>query len=98
MKKTKGRPAMSCFLMNEQGEVMLEMHSGLRLDTDMRLEINEAAQTAVLKSADGGRFEIEFVHEELMFPLKKNRYLFVVERNNQFYALKSKLAKVVFVG
>ena len=54
------------------------------------------AQSAVLRSA-AESFAIDFVHEELMLPLKRNRYLFVVERNNQFYAMNSKLAKVVFV-
>lgn len=88
---------MGCFLLNEFGEVMLELKSGLRFCADMRLEVNEESQSAVLKS-DGGSFKIDFVHPELMLPLKKNRYLFVVERNNQFYATNSKLAKVVFVG
>lgn len=90
--------AMGCFLLNERGEVLLEMSSGLRLAADMQLEVDEYAGTAVLKSSDGGRYDIGFVHKELMFPLKKNRYLFVVERNNQFYAMNSTLAKVVFVN
>lgn len=88
---------MGCFLLNELGEVLLELKSGLRFCTDMRLEVNEANQSAELKS-DGDSFKIDFVHPELMLPLKQNRYLFVIERNNQFYAINSKLAKVVFVG
>jgi len=88
---------MGCFLLNELGEVLLEIQSGLSFDTDLCLEVNEKKQTATLKS-EQAEFNIEFVHEALMYPLKLNRYLFVVERNNKFYALKSKLAKVVFVG
>ncbi len=88
---------MGCFLLNELGEVLLEIASGLDFCADLRLEINEEKHSAVLKSEDN-TFPIGFVHEELMLPLKKNRYLFVVERNNQFFALKSKLAKVVFTG
>lgn len=89
---------MGSFLLNERGEVLLEVKSGLYFgqDADIKLEVNEAMQSAVLKSGDGC-FEIEFVHEALMLPLKQNRYLFVVERNNEFYAIKSKLAKVVFI-
>ncbi len=89
---------MGCFLLNERGEVMLEMSSGLHFDADMRLEVNEDMRTAVLRNSDGGYYNIDFVHEELMFPLKKNRYLFVVERNNQFYVMNSTLVKVVFVN
>lgn len=88
---------MGCFLLNELGEVLLELASGLDFRSDLRLEIDEAAQSAVLKS-DTGCFTVGFVHEELLLPLKRNRYLFVVERNNQFYTMKSKLAKVVFTG
>ncbi len=88
---------MGCFLLNEFGEVLLELKSGLRFSPDMRLEVNEEKQSAELKSADAS-FKIDFVHPELMLPLKQNRYLFVVERNNQFYALNTQLAKVVFVG
>lgn len=88
---------MGCFLLNELGEVLLELKSGLRFCADMRLEVNEENQSAELKS-DGCSFKIDFVHPELMLPLKQNRYLFVIERNNQFYAINSKLAKVVFVG
>ncbi len=88
---------MGCFLLNEFGEVLLELKSGLRFCPDMRLEVNEETQSAELKSADSS-FKIDFVHPELMLPLKQNRYLFVVERNNQFYALNTQLAKVVFVG
>ncbi len=88
---------MGCFLLNELGEVLLELKSSLRFCADMRLEVNEANQSAELKSADSS-FKIDFVHPELMLPLKQNRYLFVVERNNQFYAMNTQLAKVVFVG
>ena len=88
---------MGSFLLNEMGEVLLENKSGLDFKDDLCLEVNETAQTAVLRS-DHGEIAIDFVHEELMYPLKMRRYLFVVERNNQFYAIKSRLAKVVFVG
>lgn len=88
---------MGCFLMNDLGEVLLELASGLNFQADLRLEIDETAQLAVLKS-DNESFKIGFVHEDLILPLKRNRYLFVVERNNQFYAMKSQLAKVVFTG
>jgi hypothetical protein len=62
----------------------------------VRLEVNENQQTAVLKS-DNSEIKIDYVHEALMLPLKMHRYLFVVERNNQFIAMKSLLAKVIFV-
>ncbi|MCM1323849.1 MAG: hypothetical protein NC218_06775 [Acetobacter sp.] len=88
---------MGCFLLNELGEVLLELASGLDFRSDLRLEIDEEAQSAVLKS-ENGSFTVGFVHRDLLLPLKKNRYLFVVERNNQFYAMKTKLAKVVFTG
>lgn len=88
---------MGCFLMNELGEVLLELASGLNFQADLRLEIDEVEQLATLKS-DKESFKVGFVHEDLLLPLKRNRYLFVVERNNQFYIMKSKLAKVVFTG
>lgn len=88
---------MGSFLLNEFGEVLLEVKSGLDFCFDVCLEVNEEKQSAVLKSA-GKSFVIEFVHQDLILPLKRNRYLFVVERNNQFYAINSKLAKVVFVN
>ncbi len=88
---------MGSFLLNEAGEVLLEIKSGLDFHFDIRLEVDEEKQSAVLKSADES-FAIDFVHPDLILPLKKNRYLFVVERNNQFYAINSKLAKVVFIN
>lgn len=87
---------MGCFLLNELGEVLLELKSGLNFGEDVRLEVNEVSHSAVLRS-DGKSFTIDFVHNDLILPLKRNRYLFVVERNNSFYALHSRLAKVVFV-
>ena len=87
---------MGNFLLNELGEVLLEIQSHLDFSADMCLEVHEGAQTAVLKSADK-KFDIDYIHQELFLPLKTHRYLFVVERNNQFYALKSRLAKVIFV-
>jgi hypothetical protein len=87
---------MGNFLLNELGEVLLEIQSHLDFGADMCLEVNENSQTAILKSLDK-KFNIDFVHPELIMPLKSHRYLFVVERNNQFYAIKSRLAKVVFV-
>lgn len=87
---------MGCFLLNELGEVLLEVMSGLDFQADLCLEVNEKAQTAVLKSLQK-TFNIEFVHPELMLPLKMKRYLFVVERNSLFYATKSRMAKVIFV-
>ncbi len=88
---------MGCFLLNELGEVLLELKSNFRLCADTRLEIDEKSMSAELKSGECS-VKIDFVHPELLLPLKQNRYLFVVERNNQFYALNTKLAKVVFVG
>lgn len=61
---------MGCFLLNELGEVLLEIKSGLGFGADMRLEVNESAQSAVLRSA-AESFAIDFVHEELMLPLKE---------------------------
>ena len=88
---------MGSFLLNDMGEVLLELNVKMNFDIDMLLEINEEKNEAVLKNA-GESFLIGFVHPELIIPLKQNRYLFVVEHNNQFYALNSKLAKVVFVN
>jgi len=88
---------MGNFLLNDFGEVLLEINAKMIFSEDLCLEINEAEKKAVLKNA-GNEFMISYVHEELMVPLKQNRYLFVVERNNQYYALNSKLAKVVFVN
>lgn len=88
---------MGCFLLNELGEVLLELASGLDFRADLRLEIDENEHEAFLRS-DKQSFKVGFVHEDLLLPLKRNRYLFVVERNNQFYVMKSKLAKVVFIG
>jgi len=88
---------MGSFLLNEFGEVLLEVPAKLDFGLDLRLEINEAAQTAVLKNQQQS-FEIDFVHPELMLPLKQNRYLVVVERRHSFYAGKSLLTKVVFVN
>ena len=87
---------MGNFLLNELGEVLLEVQSHLEFGADMCLEVHETSHTAILKSL-GKMFNIDFVHQDLMMPLKSHRYLFVVERNNQFYATKSQLAKVVFV-
>lgn len=87
---------MGVFLLNDFGEVLLEIASGFGFQQDILLEVNEVSQSAVLKS-ENNSFKIDYVHHELMLPLKRNRYLFVVERNNQFYAINSKLAKVVFV-
>jgi hypothetical protein len=88
---------MGVFLLNDLGEVLLEIASGLNMNKDLCLEVNEQEQSALLKNKDQS-FKIDYVHEELMLPLKKNRYLFVVERNNQFYAINSTLAKVVFTS
>ena len=88
---------MCNFLLNDFGEVVLEINAKINLTEDMCLEINEIEKKAILKNA-GNEFMIEYVHDELMVPLKQNRYLFVVERNNQYYALNSKLAKVIFIN
>lgn len=88
---------MGCFLLNEMGEVLLELISGLDFNVDIRLEINEGEQSAVLKSGEKS-VEVGFVHDDLMLALKMRRYLFVAERNNAFFHTNSKLAKVVFVG
>lgn len=86
---------MGCFLLNEFGDVMLEVASGLDFQKDWVLEIKENEQLAVLQS-ENGYFEVGFVHKELIAPLKKKRYIFVVERNDQFYATYHKLTKLVF--
>lgn len=44
---------MGCFLLNELGEVLLEIKSGLGFGADMRLEVNESAQSAVLLQCCG---------------------------------------------
>ena len=88
---------MGCFLLNELGEVLLEVMSGLDFRSNLCLEVDEKAQTAVLKNKDKS-YKIDFVHEELMLPLKMNKYLYVVEQNNLFSATKSALAKVRFIG
>ena len=88
---------MGSFLLNEFGEVLLEVQSGLSFDEDIFLEVDEKEQTALLRSQHQ-KFPIDYVHKALMLPLKMHRYLFVVERNNHFFATNSKIAKVVFVG
>ena len=97
MNHIKKENTMGNFLLNEFGEVLLEVQSGLSFDDDICLEVDEQEQTALLRSKNE-KFPIDYVHKALMLPLKMHRYLFVVERNNQFYAIKSELAKVVFVG
>ncbi|MBR5154501.1 MAG: hypothetical protein IKW58_02115 [Alphaproteobacteria bacterium] len=88
---------MGTFLLNDIGEVLLELNFRMSLDVDLSLEIDELNKEAILKNAEE-KIKIGYVHPELIIPLKQNRYLFVVERNNQFYALNSKLCKVVFVN
>lgn len=88
---------MGVFLLNDLGEVLLEIASGLDIKKDLCLEVNEQEKSALLKNEEQS-FKIDYIHDELILPLKKNRYLFVVERNNQFYAINSALAKVVFVN
>ncbi|MBQ8751108.1 MAG: hypothetical protein IJZ30_05685 [Alphaproteobacteria bacterium] len=88
---------MGSFLLNDMGEVLLELNVKMDFDVDLLLEVNEGKHKAILKNAEQS-FVIDFIHPELIVPLKQNRYLFVVERNNQFYAINSKLAKVVFVN
>jgi len=87
---------MGTFLLNDIGEVLLEIKAKLDMSSDITLEVDEVKEIAFLKS-DEKKIKVGYVHPELIFPLKQNRYLFVVARNNQFYALNSKLCKVVFV-
>ena len=43
---------MGNFLLNELGEVLLEIQSHLDFGADMCLEVSENSQTAILKSLD----------------------------------------------
>lgn len=88
---------MGVFLLNDLGEVLLEISSGLNMNKDLCLEVNEQEHNAILKDKEQS-IKIDYIHEELMLPLKQNRYLFVIERNNQFYAKNSTLAKVIFIN
>ena len=88
---------MGTFLLNDVGEVLLEIKTKLDIGVDATLEVDEVKETAFLISNEK-KIKVGYVHPELIFPLKQNRYLFVVERNNQYYALNSKLAKVIFIN
>ncbi len=87
---------MSAFLLNDNGELLLEISDNISFGDSLFLEINQAHHEALLIN-EQQKIKVGYVHPEVMFFLKKNRYLFVVERTNQFYALNSKLAKVMFV-
>ena len=87
---------MGTFLLNDIGEVLLEIKTKLDIGVDATLEIDEAKEIAFLVSNEK-KIKVGYVHPELIVPLKQNRYLFVVARNNQFYALNSRLCRVVFV-
>ena len=87
---------MGTFLLNDIGEVLLEIKTKLDIGVDATLEIDEDKEIAFLVSNEK-KIKVGYVHPELIVPLKQNRYLFVVARNNQFYALNSRLCRVVFV-
>lgn len=87
---------MGTFLLNDIGEVLLEIKTKLDIGVDATLEIDEDKEIAFLVSNEK-KIKVGYVHPELIVPLKQNRYLFVVTRNNQFYALNSRLCRVVFV-
>ena len=88
---------MGSFLLNDFGEVLLELNTKLMMCSDMCVEVDELHSEAKLKS-DKQDIVIGYVHPELIFPLKQNRYLFVVEGGKNFYMRKGQLAKVVFVN
>ena len=88
---------MGSFLLNDFGEVLLELNTKLMACSDMCLEVDELQNEAKLKS-EKQDIVIGRVQQELIFPLKQNRYLFVVEGGKHFYMHKSQLAKVVFVN
>lgn len=88
---------MGTFLLNDIGEVLLEFQSKVFFGEDLLLEIDEQKEEAFLKD-DLHRIKVGYIHPEVIIPLKQNRYLFVVNRNNQFYVLDSRLCKVVFVN
>ncbi|MBR5598647.1 MAG: hypothetical protein IKW39_01255 [Alphaproteobacteria bacterium] len=87
---------MGTFLLNDLGEVLLELDSKVDFGMDLTLEVDELCEEAFLTSGDN-KIKIGYIHPELVIPLKQNRYLFVVARNNQFYAINSRLCKVVFI-
>ena len=87
---------MGTFLLNDIGEVLLEIKTKLEIGVDATLEIDEDKEIAFLVSNEK-KIKVGYVHPELIVPLKQNRYLFVVARSNQFYALNSRLCRVVFV-
>ena len=88
-------PNMGSFILNDFGEVMLELNTKLITCIDMRVEVDERKNEATLKSKEQD-IVIGYIHPELIFSLKQNRYLFVVEGNKSFYARRGQLAKVVF--
>ena len=87
---------MGVFLLNDNGELLLEINDRISFGDSLFLEINQARSEALLVN-ENQKIKVGYVHPEVMLFLKKNRYLFVVERTNQFYALNSKLANVMFV-
>ena len=81
---------MGTFLLNDIGEVLLELNFKMNFGLDLSLEIDEYKKEAFLKNEEK-KIKVGYIHPELIVPLKQNRYLFVVDRNNQFYAINSKL-------
>jgi len=88
---------MGSFLLNDFGEVLLELNTKLICCSDMCIEVDELHNEAKLKSSMQD-IVIGYVHPELLFPLKQNRYLFIVESSKSFFARRGQLAKVVFVN
>ena len=87
---------MSAFLLNNAGELLLEINDTISFDGSLCLEVNPEYSEAILRNRDE-KINIGYVHPEVLLFLKRNRYLCVVKCSSKFYALNSKLANVVFV-
>lgn len=85
---------MGCFLLNELGEVLLELASGLDFRADLRLEIDENEHEAFLRS-DKQSFKVGFVHEDLLLPLKRNRQWNILYL--MFFPLHTGACTVLFI-
>lgn len=87
---------MSVFLLNDEEEILLEIDEDISLSGDIFLEINLRTNEAILKNKNQ-KNDIGYVHPEVMFYLKKNKYLFVINRSNKCFALNYKQIDVLFV-
>jgi hypothetical protein len=87
---------MGSFLLNDRGEVLLEINDKIPGGDNLCLKINEKFNDALLVD-ENQKIQIGYVHPEVLLFLKQNRYLFIVEHTNQFYAFNSRLANVIFV-